>query len=49
MTMMSTPSVQKKVNLALDVTYYSTMNLDRGMSRFIVLECVTYSPRLVFF
>jgi hypothetical protein len=34
---------KKKVNLGLDVIYYSTM------SRFVVLGCVTSSTRLVFY
>lgn len=38
-----TPSVSKKKNLELDVTYSRAMNLDRCMSRFVVLKCVTYS------
>jgi hypothetical protein len=45
------PSVPKKMNLVLDVTYSSTANLDRGMSisRFVVLGCVTSGTRLVFY
>lgn len=33
----ATPSVPKKRNLGLDVTYSNTINLDKGMSRFVVL------------
>jgi hypothetical protein len=44
-----TPSVPKKTNLGRDVTHSSTTNLDRGMSRFVVLGCVTSSTRLVFY
>ena len=40
---------KKKTNLGLDVTYSSTTNLDRGMSRFVVLGDVTSSTRLVFY
>jgi hypothetical protein len=31
------------------VTHYSTMNLDKGMSRFVILGCVTSSTRLIFY
>ena len=31
------------------MTHSSTMNLDKGMSRFVVLGCVISSTRLVFF
>lgn len=34
-----TPSVSKKTNLELDVTYYSTMNLNISLSRVIILGC----------
>jgi hypothetical protein len=34
-----TPFVSKKTNLELDVTYYSTMNLDISLSRVIILGC----------
>ncbi len=44
-----TPSVPKKTNLGRDVTHSSTTNLNRGMSRFVVLGCVTSSTRLVFY
>ena len=44
-----TPSVPKKTNLLLDVIYSSAMNLDRDMSKFIILGCVTFSIRLVFY
>ncbi len=42
-------SLHKKTNLVLNVTYYSTINLDIPMSRFVVLEYVTSSIRLVFY
>jgi hypothetical protein len=45
----STPSVPKKTNLVPDVTYSSIMNLDRDMSRFVVLGCVTSGTRLIFY
>lgn len=44
-----TPSVSKKTNLELDVIHSSTTNLDRDMSRFVVLECVTSSTKLIFY
>lgn len=44
-----TPSVPKKLNLGRDVTFSSTTNLDKGLSRFIVLGDVTSLPRLSFF
>lgn len=31
------------------MAYYSTMNLDRDMSIFVVLGCITFSTRLVFY
>lgn len=37
------------MNVGLDVTYPSTMNPDRGMSKFIALGCVPSSTRLVFY
>lgn len=37
------------MNLVLNVTYYSTINLDRCMSGFVVLECATFDTRLVFY
>ncbi len=39
----------EKTNLGLDVIYHSTTNLDRCISRFIVLGCVTFSTKLVFY
>ena len=45
----STPSVLKKLkktNLILDVTYFSTTNLGRYMSKFVVLEYVTSGTML---
>ena len=35
-------------NLVLDVTHPSTINLDISLFRFVVLECITSSPRFVF-
>lgn len=32
----------------LDVVHSSTTNLNISLSRFIILECVTFSPRFVF-
>ncbi len=43
------PSKKKKTNLELDVTYSSTINLDRGIFRLIVRGCITSSTRLVFY
>lgn len=45
----STPSVPKKVNLGGDVTFSGTTNLDKGLSRFIVLGDVTYLLEFFFF
>ena len=39
----------KKMNLELDVTYSSTMNLDRCMSRFVMLGYVMFSTMLIFY
>jgi hypothetical protein len=39
----------EKNNLVLDVTHPNTTNLDIPLSRFIVLEYVTFSTRFVFF
>ena len=44
-----TPSDPKKVNLKLYVTYPSTTNLNRGISKFVVLGYVTSSTMLVFY
>ena len=38
----------KKINLWLNVTHPSIINLERSISRFVVLGCVTFSTRLVF-
>jgi hypothetical protein len=45
----TTPSVQKKLNLVLDGTFSSTINLDRSMSKFDILENITSNTRLNFF
>lgn len=39
----------KKMNLALDVIYSSTMNLDICVSRFIVIGCVIFETKLIFY
>lgn len=44
-----TPDVPKKTNLALDVTHSNIINLDKYMSRFVVLGYVTSSIRLIFY
>lgn len=43
------PPSQKKVNLGGDVTFSGTTNLDKGLSRFIVLGDVTYLLEFFFF
>lgn len=41
-----TPPFKKKTKLLLDVTYYSTNNMDKILSRFIVLGYAIYSKIL---
>jgi hypothetical protein len=38
-----------KTNLELDVIYFSTMNVNICMFRFVVLRCVTSGTGLVFY
>jgi hypothetical protein len=46
----STPSLRlKKMNLKLDVTYSSIINLDIHLSRFVGLGYVIFNTRLVFY
>lgn len=47
--MVATPSVPKKTNIKLDVTHSRTMNLNRGMSIFVVLGYIASSTKLVFY
>lgn len=39
----------KQTNIKLNMTYLSIMNLNRHMSKFIMLGCVTFITRLVFY
>jgi hypothetical protein len=45
----STFSILKKVNLILNTTYFSITNLNIGMSKFLVLEYVISSPKLILY
>lgn len=40
---------KKKLNLGGDMTFFRTTNLDKGLSRFIILRYVTSLFRLSFF
>ncbi len=42
-------SPSQKKNLILNMIYSNTMNLDKCMSRFIALGCVTFNTGLVFY
>ena len=48
MTINTTPSVPKYKRFWLGMTHSSTMNLDRSLSRFVVLEYVTSNKNLLF-
>ncbi len=37
------------MNLGYDLIHFGIMNLDKGMSKFVVVRCVTFNFRLVFY
>ena len=47
MKVISTGSVIKYKNIILDVIYSSVINLDRSLSRFIVIEYVSSNTKLI--